>query len=223
MTPPESSGSSRVTISRSLARCSRLSILRLTPDARGVRHVDEEAAGEGDLRGDPAALGADGLLGDLDRERLTLLENLGDVGNLPAGRHLALADFRRDAGHSSGFAAARIPLRPPAGGLGGLRPYRGGLVRLVVAVIGIRLLVFVGLEEVGGVQEGALFLADIDKGGLDAGQDRLHAAQIDVADHAPLVGAINQQLYEPIVLEDGHPRLALASVDQDLALHATVP
>ena len=38
MTPPESSGRSRLTISRSLARCSRLSILRLTPtlEANGM-------------------------------------------------------------------------------------------------------------------------------------------------------------------------------------------
>jgi hypothetical protein len=38
-----------------------------------------------------------------------------------------------------------------------------------------------------------------------------------------LIGAVNQQLDEPIVLEDGHSRFALAPVDQDFPLHATIP
>ena len=119
-------------------------------------------------------------------------------------------------------SAFTVPLRSGAilglgdrlgGGLGGLRSYGGDLVRLIIAVVGIGFLVFVRLEEIGGVQEGALFLADIDKGGLDARQDRVHAAQIDVSDHAPLIGAVNQQFDEPIVLEDGHSRFARAPVD----------
>ena len=88
---------------------------------RGVRHVDQESAGQGDLRRHPAPLGADRLLGDLDREGLALLEDVLDVGKRPAGRDLALAAFA---------AAGRPAVRPalhcldPGDGGPGLRAIR---------------------------------------------------------------------------------------------------
>ena len=51
---------------------------------RGVGHVDEETTREGDLGGDPAAFGADGLFGDLNGKGLTLLEDVLDVGQWAA-------------------------------------------------------------------------------------------------------------------------------------------
>jgi hypothetical protein len=53
---------------------------------------------------------------------------------------------------------------------------------------------------------------------LDAGKHRLDAAQIDIADRTPMVRAIDQQLYQSIVFQDGHAGFPLAPVDQDLAL-----
>jgi hypothetical protein len=47
--------------------------LPANPDLGGVRHVDQEAARQGDLRRNPAALGADRFLGDLHQEGLALL------------------------------------------------------------------------------------------------------------------------------------------------------
>jgi hypothetical protein len=55
------------------------------PHLGGVGHVDEETAGEGDLCGDSATLGADGLFGDLNRESLAFLENVLDARQRPAG------------------------------------------------------------------------------------------------------------------------------------------
>ena len=50
----------------------------------GERHVDQEPAGERDLRGDARSLGADGFLDDLDEFGLTALQLVGDVGCRPA-------------------------------------------------------------------------------------------------------------------------------------------
>ena len=71
------------------------------------------------------------------------------------------------------------------------------------------------------MEEGALLLADVHERGLDAGEDRLDPSEIDVADDAAVIGTVDQQLDQPVVLEDGHAGLPLAPVDQDLALHAS--
>ena len=51
-------------------------------DARRERHVDEEAAGHGDLRGDARALRGDRLLADLDEQLLAALEHVLDGGSV---------------------------------------------------------------------------------------------------------------------------------------------
>ena len=84
----------------------------------------------------------------------------------------------------------------------------------------VGIVLVVRLEEVGGVQERALLEADVDEGSLDAGKDRFYTTEIDVPHHPSMVGAIDQQLNEPVVLQNGHPRLARGAVDQDLAFHA---
>ena len=170
--------------------------------ARGEGHVHQEATGEGDLRGDPRALGADGLLGDLDQDGLPLLEELLDVGD--GG---AVADFAL-AGRADG--CRRL------GGVG-----IGHFVVGVVAIVGV--VVLFGLEEVGGVEERRFFQADVYKGGLDAGENRVDAAKVDVAEGAALIRAIVEQLDEPIVLEDGHAGLPPATIDENFALHVYEP
>ena len=57
-------------------------------DVRVLRQVDEEPAGDRDLRGQARALGADGVLHDLHQQRLPLGEDLLD------GRLAALAVWR---------------------------------------------------------------------------------------------------------------------------------
>ena len=205
-------------------------------DLRGVRHVDEETSGEGDLRGDPAPLGADRLLGHLDREVLTLLEDVLDVratrgggrsraggSRLPSpdrpGRRCHGRARRRSRPRQSGFAFRAPLLQGDDGWVGSLASFS---VRLVFGLVG-GVLVLIGLEQVGGVEEGALFLTDVHEGGLNARQHRLDPAEVDVADGPPVVGAIHQQLHQPVVLEDGHAGLPLAPVDQDLALQAVRP
>ena len=117
-------------------------------------------------------------------------------------------------------APVGLPLRAPPLPVasGGSAASASLLVRLVLA--SSRLLVLVRLEQVRGVEEGALLQADVHEGGLNAGQHRFDPAEVDVADRAPVVGAIHQQLDQPVVLQDRHAGFPLAPVDQDLALQA---
>src|SRR6185369_15711101 len=50
--------------------------------------VDDVAAGQRDVAGDPGALGADRLLGDLDEDLLPLADHLADGGALGDARRL---------------------------------------------------------------------------------------------------------------------------------------
>ena len=185
ITPPASLGSSSVTISRSLRPLLPALDLAAHADLGGVRHVDEEPAGERDLRGDPAALGADRLLGDLDQEGLALLQDVLDVrgrrGGDATSRWRALGGGgarcrpRRPRSRRRRPPSARpAPLRHRASAFG----VRGSASRSA-SLLGLfgGILVLVGLEQVGGVEEGALLLPDVHEGRLDAGQDRLDPAE----------------------------------------------
>ena len=77
------------TCARRRFRSSRSPILRLTPTRDGERHVDEEAAGERDLRGDARALRRDRLLGDLNDEVLAALQHVLNRRRLVARRRRA--------------------------------------------------------------------------------------------------------------------------------------
>jgi len=65
-------------------------------------------------------------------------------------------------------------------------------------------------------------MPDVEKRRLNAGEHRVDPPQVNVADHAPVVGPIHQQLDEAVVLQDGHAGLALAAIDENLALHGVV-
>jgi hypothetical protein len=73
------------------------------------------------------------------------------------------------------------------------------------------------------MKESALFLPDIDEGGLNTGKDGLDPAEVDVSDGTTMIGTIHQQLYQPVVFQDGHAGLPLAPIDQDLALQRSRP
>ena len=68
----------------------------------------------------------------------------------------------------------------------------------------------VRLDEVGCVEKAALFEPNVNERGLHTGQDRLHATVIDVSVCAFQLGTIDQQLYELIILQNSHTRLARA-------------
>ncbi len=181
-------------------------------DLGGVGHVHQEATGQRDLRGDPAPLGGDRFLGDLDREGLALLEHLADVGHGATGADLTAAALAAPLGRGDYRGGAT------ALGLGGFGRL-GGIGHVGIVGGFLRLLLVLGFEEVGGVQEGRLALADVDERRLDAGQHCLDPAQVDVADATAMIGTIDQQLDELVVLEDRHPRLARGTGDEDFALH----
>src|SRR3546814_139910 len=63
---------------------SPLGVGQLAGDAAGgaVRHIDQEASGKGDLAGEPGALVADRVLGDLHQDRLPTGEDRLDLAGL---------------------------------------------------------------------------------------------------------------------------------------------
>jgi hypothetical protein len=69
---------------------------------------------------------------------------------------------------------------------------RIGGVEGVSVFVGI-LLVLVGLEEIGGVQESAFFQAYVNEGRLDAGQNCFNPTLVNVSNGAPVVGPVHQQ------------------------------
>ena len=69
-------------------------------------------------------------------------------------------------------------------------------------------------------QHDRLVRADIDERGLNPGQHGLDAAQEDVADHPPLIGTVQHDLDELIVLEERHPRLLRGGGHKYFAPHA---
>ena len=151
------------------------------PDARGERHVDEEASRHGDLRGDTRALRGDRLLAHLNEELLAALQHVLDR------RRISLVALE----------------------------LAKGLFAVVVVVVTTAIRV----DEVGRVKERALLGADVDERGLKAGKDCVYLAEVDVAHHAAGIRAIDEELDELVVLEDGDPRLARGRVDQDLSFH----
>jgi hypothetical protein len=166
----------------------------------------------------------------LNREGLTLLQNILDVGQRSTGRDFALSSLARlgPLGLRS-VVPPPAPVPAPPGALlfhrkllhGTLddhfRARRFGGDRLLGGLV-FRLLVLVGLQQIRGVEKGALFLADVDERRLNTGKHRFDPAQIDVA-HAPaVVGAIHQQLHQAVVFQDRHAGLPLAPVDQDFTL-----
>src|SRR3546814_571489 len=64
---------------------------------------------------------------------------------------------------------------------------------------------------------------DLDERRLHARHHPLHAALVDVADHAARPAALDVQLLQHAVLDHGDAGFARGDVDQDLFAHATCP
>src|SRR5205814_8127296 len=188
-----------------------LAVLDLAGDAdsRGEGHVDEEAAGERDLRGDPRALGANRFLGDLNDPGFAAPQLIGDVRE-PAARPTRRPSPRARSPLVAVFLAVLVPAPAPA-------------PPALPVPVPTLLVVLVGLDQIGGVEEGALFGADIDERGLDARQDGFHLAEVDVAHRAVGIGTIHQEFNKAVVLQDGHAGLPRVPADQDFALQSMFP
>lgn len=70
-------------------------------------------------------------------------------------------------------------------------------------------------QAVADVQEGVLPGADVDKGGLHARQDVLHAPLVDVADEMRMRGTLHLHRLQLAVLEDGHASLLWHHIHDD--------
>src|SRR2546430_15059572 len=78
-------------------------------------------------------------------------------------------------------------------------------------VVRIARLVFVlRFDQIGGMEEGALFGADVDEGRLYPRQDRVHGAEVDVTHRAAGGGTIPQELKKAVVPPEVHAGLPRA-------------
>ena len=78
------------------------------------------------------------------------------------------------------------------------------------------------LGDVGDVEKGGLVRADVDECGLNAGQDGLHLSEVDIANDALGIGAVDHQFHEEIILEDGDARFLRRRRNQNLSFHVPI-
>src|SRR5438552_648253 len=162
-------------------------------DFGGEWHINEEPPGQRDLRGDARSLGADRFLDDLDDSGFAALQLVRDVGQPAPGR-----------------ARAAVPRAAPA------------TVAVVVVVIGRLVFVF-RLDQVRGVEKGALFRSDVDERGLYPRKHGLDRAEVDIAHHAAGIRTIHQELNKAVVLQDRDASLACGPADENFPFQSKCP
>ena len=74
-------------------------------------------------------------------------------------------------------------------------------------------------DDLRDVEERVAFEAYVNKGGLHAGQHLRDPALVDVADDAALILALDEDLDDLVVLEDGDTRVVPARGDDHLLVH----
>ena len=189
------------------------------------RHEDQEAARHGGMRGQPRALGAERFLDDLDEDLLPFLEQVLDLRLRP----VAVALARRGRGVRRRWPGRRRPpaaSAAPAPGTARASALNGGEYRLgrlgVLVVAGLEALELLdGVDDLGHVQERIALEPDVNERRLHPGQDLRDPALVDVADHAALMLALDEDLDDLVVLEDRDPRLVVAGGDDHLLVHGT--
>ena len=164
------------------------------------RHEDQEASGHRHVRGQAGALRAERLLDHLDEDLLPFLQ---EIFNLGLGTLVALARGRGPIPASRGpraplrrTAVARRRRRRTAGSAGvatarGLRRRSPAAAtrprRRLVLVAGLEPVELLdGVDDLGDVEERVALEADVNKGGLHAGQDLRDPPLVDIADNAAL-------------------------------------
>jgi hypothetical protein len=177
------------------------------------------------VRGQPGALGAERLLDDLDEDLLPFLEQVLDLQlgalavavarPLPPAALAAGLDGRDLGGRGD---RSRLPVGDHGlDRLGQRGRLGGGFLLLVARLEPVELLG--GRDDLGDVEEGVALEADVNEGGLHAGQHLRHPALVDVANDAALAFPLDEDLDDLVVLEDGDPRVVGAGGDDHLLVH----
>ena len=82
---------------------------------------------------------------------------------------------------------------------------------------------FERIDDVGDVKEAVALEAEIDEGGLHAGEDLADPAFVDVADDAPLPLPFDEDFGGEIVFENGHHGFVAVGGDDHLLRHSQTP
>ncbi len=163
------------------------------------RHEDQEAAGHRDVRGQPGALGPEGLLDDLDEDFLALAQEILDL-RLRTRAVLGVPALW------SGLAAG------------------GGRVGFSVLFPRLELLELLHrIDDFGDVEKPVTLEPDLDEGGLHAGQNLRDPALVDIADDAALPLPFDEDFRDQVVFENGHHRFVAIRGDDHLFGHSQTP
>ena len=95
----------------------------------------------------------------------------------------------------------------------------GGAARLLELLGGEEVLGQL-LEDVGGVEEGVALEAEVHERRLHPREDPGHAPLVDAAHDAPVRLALEEELGDDPVLEEGDPRLAGVGADDEVSGHS---
>src|SRR3989441_2476544 len=95
-------------------------------------------------------------------------------------------------------------------------------IAVIVVVVGRLVFVF-RLDQVGGVEKGALFRPDVDERGLYPRKHGFDRAEVDIAHHAAGVRTIHQEFNKAVVLQDRDARLACGPADEYFPFQSKCP
>jgi hypothetical protein len=116
-----------------------------------------------------------------------------------------------------------IPIAPRIGSTRGragpavaARPAPAVALRVILVVELVELL---RVDHIVHIEESVALEAEVDEGGLHAGQDLRHAPLVDVADDAALALALDEDFGDEIILEDGHHGFVAVGGDDHLLVH----
>ena len=98
-----------------------------------------------------------------------------------------------------------------------------GCARLVVFVAGELVELDERVDDVGDVEEAVALEAEVDEGGLHAGQHFRDPALVDVTDDAAVPLALDENLRDEVVFENGHHGLVAVGGDDHLLRHSQTP
>ncbi len=155
-------------------------------------HEDDVAPGDRDVAREPGALGAHGLLGDLDHDLLALLEDVLDV----------------DVVAPTPGVVVPVPARRRRPVLDLVLGERGDVVLKVV--------------EVGDVQEARLLLSDVDERRLHPREHAQHASLVDVTHDPTFALSLDVELADDPVFHERDSRLGARGVYDQYVGHTTV-
>jgi len=69
------------------------------------------------------------------------------------------------------------------------------------------------------MDKAGFFKSDINKRGLHAWEDAIHASEIDIARNIALLRTLNVNLYERFVFEEGNTGLLVGRINNDFLTH----